>query len=356
MKLGFEYLFLRNYRWFWHAFFWGFVLGLYTLFFGHQKADYYPTFLFVCLLLPITILTLYFLIYFLIPHFLFQKKYKLFALLLAYTLVVSVWLEFWMMFLAFVLIGNYQVENMTPASLDIVFLMVGLYMVVCMGIAIKLFKHWYEAQQKNQQITEAKLQTELRLKEAELKLLKAQIHPHFLFNTLNSLYGLTLEKSELAPEVVIQLADLLDYLLYRCNTPYVMLEDEWKHITTFMSLEKLRYGERLEIQKDMQGNMEGKKIAPMLLLPFVENCFKHGVSRHTKECWIQLFLKIEQDRMYLKVSNSQPTNQPKSEQDYTEGIGLSNVKKRLELLYAGRYELMINDLLDFFEITLIITF
>lgn len=346
-----------NPRLLWHLLFWVFVLGFYTLFFGHQNSNYSDSFLLVGLLLPITIATLYFLNYFLIPRFLLQKKYRHFALFLLYTFIASLWLQSWAIVLTFTTIAQYQSSNMTPASLDVYFLVVGMYWVIVLGVAIKLFKYWYQTQQKNQLLGQEKLEAELRLKEVELQLLKAQIHPHFLFNTLNSLYGLTLEKSDAAPEVVIKLSELLDYLLYKSNQPRVRLGDEIKHIQNFIELEQLRYENKLKLDLHIEGDLSQQSIAPMLILPFVENCFKHGVSNNLKQCWIKIHLEVKAQEMLLEIANSKidlvvsPVPRKGG-----SGIGLKNVQKRLNLLYKDKHQLDIRDTEEEFGIRLRLNF
>ena len=132
-----------------------------------------------------------------------------------------------------------------PASLDIYLRLVGIYAVVFLAASIKLLKHWYTMQKKNQQLAKEKL-------EAELNMLKAQVHPHFLFNTLNNLYALTLKKSEKSPEVVLKLSEILDFMLYHSNKDFVELEREIKLVNNYIDLEKLRYGDRLEIDFDIE--------------------------------------------------------------------------------------------------------
>jgi hypothetical protein len=197
-------------------------------------------------------------------------------------------------------------------------------------------------QQKNTDLEQKKLETELKLKEAELNLLKAQIHPHFLFNTLNNLYGLTLEKSELASNLVLRISDLLDYMLYKCNQPKVDLQNELKHLQNYIEIEQLRYGERLQIEINYSGEAGNLQIAPMLLLPFVENAFKHGVSKQISQPYIRMNIGIQDLQLQLFLENSF-NGAAQKEEDYSKGIGLKNVKKRLEMLYPEKYSLSVSN-------------
>lgn len=343
MNFPLEQFFTRKYKLPAHIFFWLMVLLFYTVFYGHQRQEYYKTFVYVCLLLPVTIGITYLMIYFLIPRYLLQRSYGYFFLFFAYTLLFSVWLESLIICLAFITIAENKVTNLNPATFDIFFLIVSMYLVVFLAIAIKILKQWYVIQQANHLLANARLEAELKLKEAELSLLKAQIHPHFLFNTLNNLYGLTLEKSEDAPEIVLKISALLDYLLYKCNSPKVALTQEIEYIQNYMALEKIRYNENLKVQFTIKGKVKHKLIAPMLILPFVENSFKHGVSQGLEHARISIQLLVEGNAMQLKVINSKVPDQAKATQLDTSGIGLQNVKKRLDLLYMDKYQLNISD-------------
>ncbi len=210
-----------------------------------------------------------------------------------------------------------------------------IYPVVVVCSLIKIFKSWYRNQQVAQQFEQEKLS-------AELKFLKAQVHPHFLFNTLNNLYALTLKRSSKAPEIVLKLSDLLNYMLYECNTERVPLNKELELVENYVELEKLRYGERLDVSLNV--NVEGNtQIVPMLILPFIENCFKHGVSGETDNSWVSIDITVKDNLLTLKVDNSKSNEETKDEREYREGIGLKNVKRRLELLYGGGYDLKIMD-------------
>jgi sensor histidine kinase YesM len=209
--------------------------------------------------------------------------------------------------------------------------------------------------QKNRN-EKALLQLERDKNKAELGALKAQIHPHFLFNTLNNLYALTLQKSDKAPETVATLSSMLDYMLYQCNDKLVSLEKEVALIENYIELERLRYGDDIEIafakaySKPFESGhpehfdklsvtpVEGAiqfdlQIGPLILLSIVENAFKHGASGSTGIPEIHIDLKQEGAHLYFTVKNTKNTEQQADETAYTKGIGVSNVKKQLALLY-----------------------
>ncbi len=334
-----------------HLIFWLISYLFFILFFGRANRDYQTTVIFASLLFPVAIITSYFLSYFLIPRFLYKGKYGKFALFLFYTLVFNVWIEIMISLFVFIIISDFQLYKLDPASIDVVFLLVGLYFVIFAFTAIEQIKRAFAMKKQNAELEKMKVETELKLREAELKLLRSQINPHFLFNTLNNLYGLTLEKSDLAPELVLKLSDLMDYMLYRCNNPTVELKNELKHLSNYIEIERIRYGEKLKVNFESKGDPNELVIAPMLLLAFFENAFKHGVSKQIHNPFVSISLTIENETIHLNVKNSVNPNSKKNE-EYTQGIGLKNVQKRLELLYPEKHKLNIIPGDEEFEIDL----
>ena len=184
--------------------------------------------------------------------------------------------------------------------------------------------------------------------ETELNLLKSQLSPHFLFNTLNNLYGLTLKKADNAPEVIMKLSDLLRFTLETSKKNKVELRKEIDFIENYVELEKLRLSNRCDVKLNISGNSEGKMIAPMLLITFIENSFKHGGSSINKNSFIRIFLNIQNDLLKLTVENSRQEDQYQS----SLKIGLENVRRKLELLYPGKHTLTIVDRKEIFKINL----
>lgn len=169
-------------------------------------------------------------------------------------------------------------------------------------------------------------------KTTELSLLKNQLNPHFLFNTLNNLYALALKKSDSTPEVIAKLSEILDYMLYQCKDNFVPLTNEVNLINNYITLEKIRYGKRLNLT--FNHTIEDEvKIAPLLLLTFVENAFKHGVSPEINVGTIQITLQANKKEIYFKIKNSKPTLQEDNRNKKHDSIGQENIRKQLEILY-----------------------
>ncbi len=303
------------------------------------------------MLFPLSIATTYFINYYLIPRYLFTKKYSKFILLSFYTFVISIWLELIITLSIFVFISNYQMYKMDPSSFDAVLLFVGLYFIIIVATAIKLVRHSFQIQKKNRELDNLKLETELKLKEAELKLLKAQIHPHFLFNTLNNLYGLTLEKSNKAPDLVLRLSEILDYILYRCNEKRVSLSEEIHNLKNYIEIEKIRYSEKLNLELNFPENTNNLSIAPLIILPFVENAFKHGVSNYPGIATVKIKILLTGNNLIFNIENTKNPN-IKKDKNYSKGIGLNNVKQRLNLMYPEKYILSINNYAETFLVNL----
>jgi len=207
--------------------------------------------------------------------------------------------------------------------------------------AIKLTKHWYAKEQRNHQLQQENITSELQL-------LKAQVHPHFLFNTLNTIYSYTQLIAPDASKMIMGLSQLLRYMLYECKEAFVPLSKELAMLKEYMQLEQSRYGDRLDMSIELPDDTEGHQIAPLLLLPLVENCFKHGTSQVLEQPWINLQVQLHKGCMKMKLMNvKHPDTEPS-----IGGIGLENVRKRLELLYPGKYELHLVDEEDLFVVNL----
>ncbi len=205
-----------------------------------------------------------------------------------------------------------------------------------------IFKDWYDQRNAAEKLKKEKI-------EAELKFLKSQTNPHFLFNTLNSIYGLALEKSPKTPNLILKLSDILSYTLYESDTERIALRKELNLIENIIDLEKERYGKRLDVQFKVEGNIDLIKIPPLILVPFVENSFKHGLKNEVNKGWIKIFLKVTEKELNFMIENSVPN----SEKQLTDGgLGLKNIGRRLELIYGNNQKLYIERRNDSFLVNL----
>jgi sensor histidine kinase YesM len=222
----------------------------------------------------------------------------------------------------------------------------GTVPVCCLMLAIKYYKNWYAKQRRSEQLSRENIQ-------AELQVLKAQVHPHFLFNTLNNIYSFVLTGDHRAAGLVDKLSGMIDYMRTEGEHSLVSLEKEIRLIKDYVGLEKVRYGDRLELKVETTGEYENKFIAPLLMIPFVENCFKHGASVMRGNQWIDLKINIMGNQLDFSLSNSKPKDAPI--QKNKKSIGLMNVRKRLQLLYPEKHLLEINSTEGIYQAHLVLT-
>lgn len=223
---------------------------------------------------------------------------------------------------------NFQHPLLNPGNIS-VFLLIFVF-----STGIKVINQWLRSEQRAKEIASDKLQ-------AELSSLKAQINPHFLFNTLNNIYSLASTQDERTAPSVMKLSSIMRYVLTEASHDLVPLEKEIQFTTNFIELQKMRLTERTTIDFAVQGDPTGRSIAPLLLLPFVENAFKYGVSTRESSA-IRILLEIKEDSLYFRVNNHKHINTSLKVSDNT-GIGINNSRRRLDLLYADRYTLTIDD-------------
>lgn len=208
----------------------------------------------------------------------------------------------------------------------------GSMTVAGFAVAIKLIKLWYVKKIDNERLEKVTLRS-------ELELLKGQLHPHFMFNTLNTIYSFSLTGSEKTSQSILELSHLMRYMLIDCAQPLVDIEKEIQTVCDYIQLEKARLGSRFEMSVNFSGDFDGIKIPPLLLMPFVENSFKHGASAMIEHTWMTLDLCVTNDVLKFKLINGKSRAQHKS--TLSSGVGLANVRRRLGLLYPAAHELRI---------------
>ena len=340
-----------------HLIFWLCVVVFLSLLFQVGGPGYWPIFKILMMLLPVHIVYFYTLSYVVIPKYLYTRKFPQLAVILVLLAIVA-GLAYRLIEILFA--DPYFLQEMRKLNplakwkkLDGTFLqqlsnpeyfihaLEQSNSVVWIGLVIKFVQMWHERKQMALQ--------------SELNFLKSQIHPHFLFNTLNNLYALTLKQSDKSPEVVLGLSDILRYMLYECDSDNVALRRDVAIIQNYLTLERLRYGERLDLNFNLKGEIGDQPIAPLLMIPLIENAFKHGASEMMAEAWINIDLDVDDRKLKLKVSNGRPdpVNMAGSP---CGNIGLSNLRKRLELLYPQRHALTIFEEEDMYLVILEIQF
>ena len=213
-------------------------------------------------------------------------------------------------------------------------------------IAIRLFKAHYERMQQRETLGR-------ETADVEFQVLKAQVHPHFLFNTLNNIYSFALAGSPRAGELLAQLSDMMRYMIHDCEADRMPLDRELRLLRDYIGLENARYGDRLDMQVEIDGDTAHRAVAPLLMIPFIENCYKHGASQMLGQPWVKLRISTGGNRLDFQLSNSRPpagtgTNGKGG------GIGLKNIRKRLELLYHGQYRLEIESGTDKFSVHMLV--
>ncbi|SFW37978.1 sensor histidine kinase [Cellulophaga fucicola] len=332
-----------------HIIFWCIYFIFNSLRYSNIHQDFMLSFHMNLIGFPIHMAIAYFNVYYLMPKFVFKKKYFSYTISVIATLLVMLLVKY---YATYYFIGpNVWPEG--PEELEGLTLnyattmMVGELYVSSFVAAIKLTIDWLKEHSKLHELEKRQLSTELRF-------LRSQVSPHFFFNTLNNVYSLTLEKSDRAPEVILKLSELMRYLLYATKKNKQDLKSELDCIQNYLDLERLRFDESLNINFSISGDLENKRISPMLLIPVIENCFKHGASKNIGDMIIDIDVQVSEDFLHFKVSNTIPVHSPESLIPIRSGgIGLSNLKKRLELGYKKEdYHLSIYEKEKMFNVIL----
>ena len=342
----YNFIFSPRYRVWRHVFYWSFHVAIWAAFWVVMGVplSYGRNLLNMIMWVPAFILFGYPLVYGAIPHFLLKGKVLEFFLLTLAWGVVGLFIDAG--YRSYVLIPAQEamgLDNILPRG-PLAFCYLCMTTSAASPMIIKFFKLWTIKQQDWMRAQQEKIT-------AELQLLKAQVHPHFLFNTLNNIYSFSLENSPKTPGLILKLSSLLSYMLYDCKTDEVRLEKEIKIMKDYIDLERERYGNKIEISWSVEGEIKDKFIAPLLMLPFLENAFKHGTSEQIEKSWLSVDISVMHGTLKCKIANSK--NEYVSLR--ANGIGINNVKKRLEFIYPGKYDLKINDEGDFFVVSMMLT-
>src|SRR5215204_6359755 len=340
-----DFIFSSRYRVWRHIIYWSFHISIWSAFWAVAGVPipYERQLLYMTVWTPVFILFGYPLIYGAIPYLLLKGKVlQFFLVMLAWGAVGLYFDEAGRSYIMIPLQEAIGLDRPIPRG-PIATCYLCMTTSAAIPMVIKFFKlltikqrAWIQA--KQEQIT------------TELQLLKAQVHPHFLFNTLNNIYSFSLERSPKTPALILKLSSLLSYMLSDCKTEKVRMEKEIEIMKNYIDLERERYGNKIEIAWNVEGEIKDKLIAPLLLLPFLENAFKHGTSEQIEKSCLRVDISVKQEVLRCKITNSKNEYVPYSE----KGIGIANVKKRLELIYPGNYELSLNDEGRFFVVALLV--
>jgi len=281
--------------------------------------------------MPFTMLNTYVTLYWLVGRYLLRSKFLAFFLLLGAWMIVLIPLAF--LSHLYLLYPYCWEAGPRPTLRQALPELFDLYpILVCeviTGFAVFLRMHKFWRDELLQ-----KMQLKKETTEAELMLLKAQLHPHFLFNTLNNLYTLILTGSDRAPGMLLRLNAILDHVLRQGYASEVPLQQEIAFCRDYIELERERYGDRLQLTADFAGDVEQRTISPLLFQPLIENAFKHGASEQLGKVWIDISLLLEGNRLVFTVVNSAALRADAASAD---GIGIANIRRRLQLLYPGRH-------------------
>jgi two-component system, LytTR family, sensor histidine kinase AlgZ len=280
----------------------------------------------------LTLIICYFNYFVLLPRFLQRKKWIPYFIefIVPFCIIVAARV----LFQRLIVDGNTHQERYFYSSLFIIqTIVITLFIVVFIGF-LRFVSEWFEFEAAKKEVENEKLT-------AELNFLKAQINPHFLFNTLNNLYYLAYSKSENTTEVIAKLSHVMRYMIYDSNHGRVPLSKEVEYMQNYISLEKLRLNNQIQIDFNVHGHIEQAMVAPLILITFLENAFKHGVTNTSHNSWVKVDISVDGHSLVYRVENSKVTKQ--HNEGEKSGIGLRNVARRLELVYPKRHELIVKD-------------
>lgn len=326
-----------------HALFWLTLFGLMVWLGYRQNHDFWFVLGNELISLFFFAVLVYFNLFYLIPNYLARNVALYLGLVLAACIVVTP-IKVLVLYLKFS--GMPQMQNDLVDVQESLYL--GSLMVMLFSTVLRVLTDWWRYQREKQTLQTQTIQSELRF-------LKSQINPHFLFNTLNNLYALTLKKSDKAPEIVLKLSEIMRYMLYECNEKQVLLSKEIQYIHNYLDLERLRQPKGADIHFNTEGFVSDQLIAPLLFVPFLENSFKHGMNHHVQGGgFVHLNLRVHGDDLEFTAENSKAEKLPRQEHPRSGGIGLVNVRQRLHILYPEKHTLTVEDEPHRYAVTLLL--
>lgn len=334
-----------------HLLFWSFFLLVFIMIASLNSGSIEKHITIYLSMLPSQIAAAYILNYYQVPKLLLNKAYLLFMVSILFCVYVfSALGRLSIVYIAEPLIrDDFTQESLGEILSDTAFLFSvyfpSIYIYAFIMLIVKMIKNRFEEKHQIEILQKEKVTN-------ELKFLKTQIQPHFLFNTLNNLYGLTLIKSDLAPEIVLKLSELLDFILYQSDEPTISIQKEIELVQGFIDLESLRYGDRLDLVFEHTVDNSNIQIAPLVLLPIIENAFKHGSSGNPDTAKIHITLSVIDMALNFEVHNTKPKIHVVGVDPNKSGIGTINLKRQLELNYPNKNQLKVEDSLDSYFVKL----
>jgi two-component system LytT family sensor kinase len=332
----------KKWQVFWHVFFWVSMIAFFG-FITHNNTKISTEGLLVifCLygLINIGLFYINFLLF--IPWFLNRKAYLKYNITVFGFILIVGFIKYGvaLIFKQFVLVrgGMHEVIGFASYYLSAFFTSL---IFVFLSTVLKFTLDWFLNERIQRDLENQRLS-------AELAFLKSQINPHFLFNSLNSIYSLAYQRSETTPEAILKLSEIMRYMLYECNDNKVDLGKELQYLQNYIDLQKIRYGNRAFVDFEVNGLISDQRIVPLLLIAFIENAFKHGVANDPATP-ISIAMDVKPGHLSFKMQNKKH----RFNKDAVGGIGLNNVKRRLDLLYPDKYQMNIDDGLEFYTIEL----
>jgi len=324
----------KNWNIFWHIVFWVSIIGYFVyLTMDNAKVSTKELVVIFGVFSGINISLFYLNYLYLIPRFLDKKKYRNYTIALISCIILFALLKYELAtrFKEIVLLHG---GKLTPFWTYFVSSALTNVFFLFLSTALKFGVDWFLNERVRNDLENQRLA-------AELSFLKSQVNPHFLFNSLNSIYSLAYQKSDAAPEAILKLSEIMRYMLYESNDGKVDLAKELQYLQNYIDLQKIRFGNQAFIDFKIIGEVGAQKIVPLLLIAFIENAFKHGVANDPL-IPIRLLINLDGVNLHFYIENKKHMNN----RDIESGVGLNNVQRRLELLYPGRYKLDIQDRQD----------
>jgi two-component system LytT family sensor kinase len=322
-----------------HLLLWALLIGPHSFFSAYLINEHFGLLLY-CIVIAdgLLIAMIYFIIYVLIEKYVVKKQIAAFSLWLIALFTIYTLACVKMETDIAAVLGHEQ-----KVAVLSVFYFINISRYTLIGFLLYRLNQSVKQKKKLDEITVQKLR-------AEVNYLRAQINPHFLFNTLNNLYGLSLERSEKTPELIIRLSNMMDFMLYEVEGTKVLLQRDIENLENYIEMERIRQGNNARIHFEVRGEVTNQLIEPLLMLPLVENAFKHGVNQMIGGAYLDITLSVSKDDIEFVVKNNYKSG--KTKQQIHQSVGVGNLRKRLELFYPGRHNLEIYDDSTNYRVTL----